>query len=197
MKQSVFVAAAFFWLAAAPNAHAEPSAGDQKVLKLMNFEPTNGAIFLEVNIAEHERPGPKLCQSIILKIKSAEGVTNTVYVQHSPTLFGKVSDSATYGGAAVIAAGAHTIDSIECEGSIRLKGPFARLTVQAGQMLNLGNLQIVYQIGPLQLFGHNNKGDWRVTDISPRAAASIAKRFPESFAKTKKQYMTAIREGSK
>lgn len=163
----------------------------------MRFEPTYGLVFMETNLAEHEKPGPKLCQSIIIKIKSDTGVINTLYAQVSPTLFGKVSESATYGGAAAVAAGVHTIDSVECEGSIRLKGPFARFTLQAGQMLNLGNLQIVYQIGPLQLIGHNNKGDWRISDLSQRATASLAKRFPETFSKAKKQYMTAVREGSR
>lgn len=197
LPKFTFATAALFSLIAAPNAQAEPSNLDQKIRKLMNFEPTNGTIFLEVNLADRERPGPKHCQSISVKIKSDEGVTNTVYVESAPMLFGKILDGAAYGGAGVIAAGNHVIDRIACDqggtSSFNLKGPFAKLTVQAGQMVNLGSLQVVYEI---HLFAPN-KGDWRVTDISARAAASMAQRYRETFPKAKKQYMTAIRAGSK
>lgn len=193
------LAAAFSCLATIPDAHAEPSNLDAKALRLMRDVPNSGVIFLEVRIAEQERPGLRHCQGIDVRIKSETGVVNTITVQNSPMLFGKILDGATYGGATVIEAGVHTVERISCRdaSAVLLVGPFARFTLQVGQIVNLGSLAIVYEVGTFQLLNNRKKGDWRVVDLSPTAATSLAKRLPETFAKAKKQHMTAIREGSK
>jgi hypothetical protein len=198
LKRFAIPALALLWLAAPSNAFAEPSEADQKIARLMRFEETAGLVFMEAKLAEHEATAPMICQRITVRVKSETGVVNTLVSQISPTIFRQVSENSIYGGGTVLVSGNYTVDSVECEPVIRLKGPFARFTVRTGQVLNLGSLDIIYELGSLKLFGRpDNKGDWRVGDLSPKAVASLAKRVPESFAKAKKQYMTPIPPGSK
>jgi hypothetical protein len=177
-----------FWLAALPNAYAEPTKVDQNIGRLMRDDPTLGVVFMEARLSEQGETHQKHCQSIRMKLLSDAGVTTTVITQVSRMRFGKLSENTSYGGSTTLVPGAYAVQSVECESAtgIRLQGPFARFTVRAGQILNLGCLTINYKLGPPTLFTRSeNKGDWKAVDLSPKAVAWINKAAPMAFAKAK------------
>ncbi|MES2196326.1 MAG: hypothetical protein V4517_18050 [Pseudomonadota bacterium] len=200
-KLFVVSALALVWLMASSSAFAEPTSGDKNVSRLLRDDPTAGSIFIEVRFAELERPAPKICQSISVKLVSDAGVTTHLRTQSSPTFLGKELEYARYGAVAVLVAGVYTIQQVSCEessGVVNLKGPFARFTLREGQVLNLGCLMVDYKLGPPSMFvasGFN--GTWKAVDLSPRAVEYLNKTIPLAFAKAKKQYMTPIREAPK
>jgi hypothetical protein len=198
LKRFAITSLALLWLSAFNNASAEPAPGDERSQRLLQAVPNSGLIFMEAKLIDHGKTGPKVCRSILVKVESDTGVSHTLRTQSSPRLFGREVGDHTYGTGNVLVAGLYTVQSVECEDDVRLKGPFAQFTVRAGQVLNLGCLTIVYELGPLKLFGpSDNKGDWKTEDLSPRAVASLTKSAPATFAKAKRQYMTPIRKTSK
>ena len=191
---------ALVWLMASSNAFAEPTRVDQNIVRLMRDDPTLGVVFMEAGLTEHGQTSPRHCQGIRVRLRSEAGVSTTVVTQVSPKFFGKLSEATSYGGSTSLVAGVYEVQSVECEDpvGIRLQGPFARFTLRAGQILNLGCLMINYKLGPPTLFTRSrSQGDWRTVDLSPKAVAWINKAAPLAFAKAKKQYMTPIRQAPK
>ena len=198
LKHMAIVLLMLLWQADMPCASAEPSALDQKLFRLMRDEPTNGLVFLEVSFTKVGQTAPPICQSTSMRVMSDAGIATPITTQVSPTIFGKASEHSAYGGMAHLAPGTYTVDRVWCENVYSFRGEFARFTVPAAQVLNLGRLSITFDL-PLSglLFASDNKGSWVVGDLSPKAVASIAKRAPAVFSKARKQYMTAVRSAPK
>jgi hypothetical protein len=186
------------WLADSPNALAEPTEADARLLRLMREDPTKGLIMMEVKLTEQGQTPPLGCSSIEAYLESDTGTSRSVKTQNSPGFLGRTLDGATYGNTALLAPGNYTVKLVECEKQVRLRGPFARFTVVPGQMINLGRLTIVFDVKISGLiFPSHNKGNWTVGEMTPQAVASLGKLLPAVFSKAKKQYMTPIRNPPK
>ena len=183
-----------FCLAPAHVALADPTEGDQQIVRLAQERPASGLVFMHVKFFENGSTTPEICQKLWVTLNSDQKKEYLFFAQVSPTLFGRAAESSTYGGWIVLDQGIYYVVSVRCEGSSRFMGPFARFAVQRGQVLNLGCLVIEYKHGPIVLFGpRRNTGDWRVEDLGPDAVASLTKRAPSAFSKATKQYMTPVR----
>jgi hypothetical protein len=182
-------------LAHVPSALADPPEADARLLRLMKEEPTKGLIMMEVKLTEVGKTTPMGCPSISVDLESDTGTSRTVRTQKSPGLFGRTLDGATYGNTALLTPGNYIVKLVDCEKLVRLRGPFARFTVVSGQIVNLGQLSIVFDL-PVSglIFPSHNKGNWTVGEMSPQAVASLGKLLPAVFSKAKKQYMIPIRK---
>jgi hypothetical protein len=157
---------------------------------LAQKEPTTGLIFMEVKLFEEGNTTPKLCQEVSVSMVSDKGDSKTFRTQISPTLFGHAVESSTYGGASFAPAGTYTVVEVWCKGTIRLKGRFARFTLQPRQVSNLGCLIIDYTHSPFNPFVPRTfTGSIRVADLTANALASLTKLAPATFAKATKRYM--------
>ena len=185
---------AMVWLVSVQIAFAEPAEWDQRILRLANENPTAGLVSMEVKFFEDGSTTPKVCTQIWVSGLSQEGKRAYFLVQQLSGLFGRWTENSTYGGWAVLSPGIYTITSIRCGDYNTFKGPFARFSIQTGQVLNLGCLVIKYKNADFNLFlPARSTGDWRAEDLSPAAVATLKKKSPIAFSKATKQYMTPVR----
>jgi hypothetical protein len=199
MKRSLFVAAAIVCLTPLHRALAEPTSTDESIQRFAQKKPDSGLVFIEARVFERGKEAPTICQKIWVSVSSSQAEKAQFITQDSPTFLGRASDSATYGGWAVLNEGTYIVRSVLCQGpaGINLKGPFAGFVLRKGQVLNLGRLVIEYTPPPfeLHLLPHpppHSPGVWRVEDLSAEALATLTKRAPAAFAKATKHYMTPV-----
>jgi len=195
----LFVIGSMVCLLAPRRALAEPTSTDESIQRLAQKKPDSGLVFVEAKLFEKGKSTPAICQKIWLTVSSSQAEKAQFITQDSPTFLGRASDSATYGGWAVLNEGTYIVRSVLCQGpgGINLKGPFAGFVLGKGQILNLGRLVIEYTPPPfeLHLLPHpppHSPGVWRVEDLSAEALATLTKRAPAAFAKATKHYMTPV-----
>jgi hypothetical protein len=190
LRRSIVAALLTFLLTPVHGAFAEPTKLDQGIAEAARKDLTSGLIFMEVKLFEEGRKTPKICQQIWVSLVSDRGNSKSVPTQSSPTLFGHAADSSTYGGSSVLPAATYTITQVWCQGSIRLKGRFARFVLRPGQVANLGCLVIDYKEAPFNLLAPRTfSGRTHVEDLSPNAVATLTRLAPVAFSKATKQYM--------
>jgi hypothetical protein len=169
---------------------AETTELDAKVMRLAVAHPTWGLVFAEARLFEDGAKTPRICQSIELSVASANGFSDYLITQVSPTLFGHASESSTYGGWAVLPPGTYTAVSVKCKGAggYNFRGQFAQFRVQSAEISNLGSLLIDFKLGPF--LSGKFIGRTAVEGLSPKATESLAKLAPVAFSKATKRYMT-------
>jgi hypothetical protein len=185
---------AMVWFASVQIAFAEPAEWDQRILRLANENPTAGLVSMEVKFFEDGSTTPKVCTQIWVSGLSQEGKRAYFLVQQLSGFFGRDTENSRYGGWAILSPGIYTITSIRCGDYQSFKGPFARFSVNTGQVLNLGSLVVRYKNAEFKLLVPSRPtGDWKVEDLSPAAIATLKKKSPAAFSKATKQYMIPVR----
>ena len=169
------------------DAIAASTDGDQKMLEARQKFPANSFVVMEAKLFEGDSTTAKICRTMNVTMKSAEGKTISILTQEL-FYFDKANNK--FGGGAVLAPGTYTIVQITCE-SRRYRGSFARFTLQSPQAINLGCLIVAYRSSPFNPFAYATySGHSRVVDLSPNAVGSLARRVPISFGGAVKRYMT-------
>lgn len=178
-----------FLLAPVCHAFAELTEADQRMIEARQKSPANSFVVMEAQLFEGDSKTPKICRTMDMTMKSDQGKTISILTQEL-LLFDKANNK--FGGGVVLPPGTYTIVQITC-GSDHYRGSFARFSLQSPQSINLGCLIVEYRSSPFNPLAYPTySGHSRVVDLSPNAAASLARRVPTSFAGAVKRYMTPI-----
>jgi hypothetical protein len=99
----------------------------------------------------------------------------------------------TRGALASLETAVWTIRFVECAGYGKYAGPFAKIHIEAGEIVNAGNLVVdVYTIRPRGAFEGAIRGARAtVEDLPAPAVESLQQRAPATLAKAKRRYFEA------
>lgn len=164
---------------------------EDRIRRRLQENPGYSLVFMHVRLIEEGSHAPN-CQEILVTLLSDKGKTTTFTAQNSPSLFGHVSDSATYGGAVLLPPGTYAVRVVGCQqaAGIRLAGDFARFRIGADEIVNAGSLLIDFTRAPMQIFQKQTfTARTSVEDLSEKAKISLTERSPLTFPRAARRYM--------
>jgi hypothetical protein len=162
---------------------AAETEGDTKVAQLHQEHPELGFLFFDVTLL---RDGHPSCAPRYALLVSDTGKKANVNVFTSGMLgFGAKSP----GALASLEPAVWTVVLLDCVNQ-KFKGSVAQIRVEAGEIMNAGNLVVdVYTIRSKGFFtGALYGAHARVEDLGPETLESLNKRVPATFARAKRRY---------
>ena len=168
-----------------PTRAAAEAEGDARIAQLHQEHPELGFLLFDVTVLND---GKRVCSANTVSLTS--NTRKQAQVDVNPGSF--IPSRRTRGALASLEPAVWTIGFVECSYG-KYAGPFAKIRIEAGDIVNAGNLIVdVYTIRPRGLFQGAIRGAHAtVEDLPAEAVESLQQRAPATLAKAKRRYFEA------
>lgn len=174
----------------------EPRAEDESVearlAQLRQSHPTDSVLMFKLTLFDVENKREDYCFNRYAHFTSSDGRTVRVQVVSGF----RFREPPRYKEAMfLIAPGTWVLDAISCEATrTNLKGQFASITINNGEVISGGHLIVNYAMGAFLSLKYSSRQE--VKDFDAETIASLKRRLPVTFAKAKKRNLTSINKPS-